>query len=41
MLLPGVTVSTGPTQFFPIREMQLARFDGKIWKLFGKVIKSE
>jgi branched-chain amino acid transport system substrate-binding protein len=41
MLLPGVTVSTGPTQFFPIREMQLARFDGKIWKLFGDVIKSE
>jgi branched-chain amino acid transport system substrate-binding protein len=41
MLLPGVTVSTGPTQFFPIREMQLARFDGKIWKLFSKVIKSE
>jgi len=41
MLLPGVTVSTGPTQFFPIREMQLARFDGKIWKLFGNVIKSE
>jgi len=41
MLLPGVTVSTEPTQFFPIREMQLARFDGKIWKLFGNVIKSE
>jgi branched-chain amino acid transport system substrate-binding protein len=41
MLLPGVTVSTGPTQFYPIREMQLARFDGKIWKLFGEVIKSE
>ena len=41
MLLPGVTVSTGPDQFFPIRDMQLARFDGKIWKLFGKVIKSE
>jgi branched-chain amino acid transport system substrate-binding protein len=41
MLLPGVTVSTGPTQFHPIREMQLAKFDGKIWQLFGKVIQSE
>jgi len=41
MLLPGVTVSTGPKQFFPIREMQLAKFDGKIWSLFGEVIKSE
>jgi len=41
MLLPGVKVSTGPTQFFPIREMQLAKFDGKVWDLFGEVIKSE
>ncbi len=41
MLLPGVRVSTGPTQFFPIREMQLARFNGQIWQLFGKVISSE
>jgi branched-chain amino acid transport system substrate-binding protein len=41
MLLPGVKVSTGPTQFFPIREMQLAKFNGKVWELFGDVIKSE
>jgi branched-chain amino acid transport system substrate-binding protein len=41
MLLPGVSISTGPTQFFPIREMQLAKFDGKIWRLFGEVIKAE
>ena len=41
MLLPGIKVSTGPSQFYPIREMQLAKFDGKIWKLFGEVIKSE
>ena len=41
MLLPGVKVSTGPKQFFPIREMQLAKFDGKIFDRFGEVIKSE
>ncbi len=41
MLLPGVKVSTGPKQFFPIREMQLAKFNGKIWERFGQVIKSE
>jgi branched-chain amino acid transport system substrate-binding protein len=41
MLLPGVKVSTGAKQFFPIREMQLAKFDGKIFKRFGEVIKSE
>jgi branched-chain amino acid transport system substrate-binding protein len=41
MLLPGVKVSTGPKQFFPIREMQLAKFNGKIWELFGDVVKTE
>jgi branched-chain amino acid transport system substrate-binding protein len=41
MLLPGVKVSTGPNQFYPIREMQLAKFNGEIWQLFGNVIKSE
>jgi branched-chain amino acid transport system substrate-binding protein len=41
MLLPGVKVSTGPKQFFPIREMQLGKFDGKIWELFGDVVKTE
>jgi ABC-type branched-subunit amino acid transport system substrate-binding protein len=41
MLLPGVKVSTGPKQFFPIREMQLAKFNGKIFERFGEVIKSE
>ncbi len=41
MLLPGIKVSTGPKQFFPIREMQLAKFNGKIFERFGQVIKSE
>jgi branched-chain amino acid transport system substrate-binding protein len=41
MLLPGVKVSTAPKQFFPIREMQLAKFNGKIWERFGDVVKSE
>jgi branched-chain amino acid transport system substrate-binding protein len=41
MFLPGVTVSTAPTQFFPVREMQLAKFNGKIFERFGEVIKSE
>jgi branched-chain amino acid transport system substrate-binding protein len=38
MLLPGITVSTSPTDFYPIEAMQLARFDGHIFKLFGDVI---
>jgi branched-chain amino acid transport system substrate-binding protein len=41
MLLSGVKVNTGPTQFYPIREMQLQRFNGKIYDRFGEVIRSE
>jgi len=41
MLLPGIKVSTSPTQFYPIREMQLGKFNGKNWDLIGDVIKSE
>ena len=38
MLLPGVNVKTGPDDFYPIEREQLARWDGKTWVLFGKVI---
>ena len=38
MLLPGITVSTSASDFAPIRQMQLQRFDGTTWKLFGEVI---
>jgi branched-chain amino acid transport system substrate-binding protein len=38
MLLPGIKVNTSPTDFFPIEQMQLMRFDGAQWVLFGDVI---
>jgi ABC-type branched-subunit amino acid transport system substrate-binding protein len=38
MMLPGIKWSTGPDDFFLIESAQLARFDGKEWKPFGKVI---
>jgi branched-chain amino acid transport system substrate-binding protein len=38
VLLPGITVNTSPTNFHPIRQMQLQRWDGKSWKLFGGVL---
>jgi branched-chain amino acid transport system substrate-binding protein len=38
MLLPGITLSTSSTDFDPIKQMQLEKFDGKTWKLFGEVI---
>ena len=37
MLLPGVKVNTGPTDFYPIEQEQLAKFDGERWVLFGEI----
>ncbi|GAA3929338.1 ABC transporter substrate-binding protein [Actinomadura viridis] len=38
MLLPGVTLSTGEGDGFPIESMQMMRFKGERWELFGEVI---
>ncbi len=38
MLLPGISVSTGPDDYQPLKQMQLEKFDGNSWKLFGEVI---
>ncbi|HEX7967726.1 MAG TPA: ABC transporter substrate-binding protein [Stellaceae bacterium] len=38
MLLPGIKIHTAPGDFYPIKQMRLARFDGKQWVLFGEVI---
>ena len=38
MLLPGIKVNTSPDNFYPIRQMQLATFNGESWELFGDVI---
>jgi branched-chain amino acid transport system substrate-binding protein len=37
MLLPGINVKTGPDDYFPIERMQMMRFNGTRWELFGKV----
>ena len=37
-LLPGIKVNTSPTNYHPIRQMQLQRWDGKSWVRFGDVI---
>jgi ABC-type branched-subunit amino acid transport system substrate-binding protein len=41
MLLPGITVDTSATDFFPIEAMQLQRIEGETWKLFGEIISAE
>jgi branched-chain amino acid transport system substrate-binding protein len=38
LLLPGMKINTSPTNFSPIRQMQLASFDGASWQLFGELI---
>ncbi len=38
MLLPGILVNTSPTNFHPIRQLQLERFDGQEWVLFGSIL---
>jgi branched-chain amino acid transport system substrate-binding protein len=37
-LLPGIKVNTSPTNYHPLRQMQLAKFDGYTWVRFGDVI---
>jgi branched-chain amino acid transport system substrate-binding protein len=38
LLLPGIKVNTSPTNYSPIRQMQLATFNGESWELFGEVL---
>ena len=38
MLLPGIRINTSSTDFSPIKQMQMRRFDGEHWQLFGPVI---
>jgi branched-chain amino acid transport system substrate-binding protein len=40
-LLPGITVSTSPTDYYPIQAVQLQRFKGETWDLFGEVMAAE
>jgi ABC-type branched-subunit amino acid transport system substrate-binding protein len=37
MLLPGIKIDTSPTDFAPIEQEQLAKFDGERWALFGEL----
>jgi branched-chain amino acid transport system substrate-binding protein len=40
-LLPGVTMNTSVSDLFPIEQMQMMRFNGERWELFGPVIAGE
>jgi branched-chain amino acid transport system substrate-binding protein len=40
-LLPGIKINTGPTDYAPIEQLQLMRFQGEHWRLFGDVLSDE
>ena len=37
MALPGIKINTSPTDFYPIEQEQLVRYDGERWVLFGEL----
>jgi branched-chain amino acid transport system substrate-binding protein len=40
-LLPGVKVNTSATDFAPISQLQLQRFKGENWELFGEILSGD
>ena len=41
MLLPGITVNTGPADYFPVKQMQIFRFTGEHAEYFGPIMDSQ
>ncbi|SHI00944.1 ABC transporter substrate-binding protein [Bradyrhizobium erythrophlei] len=41
VMLPGIKINTGPDDFAPISQLQLMRFKGERWNLFGDVISAD
>jgi branched-chain amino acid transport system substrate-binding protein len=40
-LLPGIKINTSPSDFAPIEQLQMMRFKGEKWDLFGPIISGE
>jgi branched-chain amino acid transport system substrate-binding protein len=40
-LLPGVKINTSATDFAPIAQLQMQRFKGQKWELFGEIISGD
>jgi branched-chain amino acid transport system substrate-binding protein len=40
-LLPGIKVNTGANDFAPISQVQLERFKGETWELFGEILNGD
>ena len=40
-LLPGIRVNTSGTDFAPLSQVQLERFKGGTWELFGEILSGD
>jgi branched-chain amino acid transport system substrate-binding protein len=38
MLLPGIKINTSLTDFAPVKQVQMGKFDGQRWNLFGDLL---
>ena len=38
MLLPGIKINTSPTDYYPIEQVRLLKFNGDRWEMFGDVV---
>jgi branched-chain amino acid transport system substrate-binding protein len=41
LLLPGIRINTSSTDYYPVEQMQMSRFNGEHGVLFGPVISGE
>jgi branched-chain amino acid transport system substrate-binding protein len=41
MMLPGIKINTSAVDFFPIEQMQMQKFNGERWELFGPVLSGD
>jgi branched-chain amino acid transport system substrate-binding protein len=41
MLQPGIEINTGPSDFAPIKQFRMARFNGQRWQSFGPLINGQ
>jgi len=41
MFLPGMKINTSEKDYFPIEQMQMERFNGEQWELFGPLMSGE
>jgi hypothetical protein len=40
VLLPGIRINTGPSDFRPIEQLRLVQFDGRTWQPIGDVLET-